>query len=93
MEIPPIKTNDINEAAKHADNRRENLINLERNLKQSGIVAQNEGPSSVHRHLQRSSHKSRQLSQQAAKVIDASQNLMERYEQKRTKLEHHYTIF
>ena len=75
--IPPIKTKDINTAAKNADVKRVGRVSLERDLRRLGIKTRKRGPESVHRHLQRSNHRSRKLSKQATKVIDTSVNLVE----------------
>ena len=77
MSIPPIKTNDINTAAKAAESKRQGRLTLERNLKVSGLVTKKKGPASVHRKLQRSSKRAKKISKHAMKIIDTSANLVE----------------
>ena len=77
VDIPPIKTTDINTAAQDAEVKRKGRIRLESNLRRLRIRPKVKGPESVHRHLQRSNKRSRKLSKQATKVIDTSVNLVE----------------
>ena len=76
VEIPPIKTNDINVAAEAAESKRQGRIALERDLKGAGIVSRKRGPASIHRKLQRSSKRSRKISRHATKIVDTSTNLV-----------------
>lgn len=75
--IPPIKTKDINTAARVAETKKQGRIGLERNLKKAGLVKKKKGPASIHRKLQRSSKRSKKLSKNAMRIVDTSTNLVE----------------
>jgi peroxidase len=80
VEIPPIRTNDINTAARAARRKKRDRINLQRSLRINGVVAKKRGsPASVHRHLQRSNKMSRKLGNHAMKIVDTSSNLVESF--------------
>ena len=77
--IPPIKTKDINTAARVAETKKQGRIGLERNLKKAGLITKKKGPASIHRKLQRSSKRSKKLSKNAMRIVDTSTNLVEGY--------------
>lgn len=81
--IPPIKTNDINSAARAAETKRKETIRMEKNLRASGIINKRSGrrgPSSRHRSLQRSNVRSRKISKHAMRVIDTSKSLVQSFQ-------------
>ena len=81
--IPPIKTKDINTAARVAETKKQGRIGLERNLKKAGLITKKKGPASIHRKLQRSSKRSKKLSKNAMRIVDTSANLVEGYVNKK----------
>lgn len=78
--IPPIKTQDIDTAARVAEVKAQQRRDLERRLKNAGVfVRKRTGPSVRHRHLQRSNNRARKLGRHAARVVDTSTNLVESF--------------
>ena len=90
--IPPIKTKDINTAARVAETKKQGRIGLERNLKKAGLITKKKGPASIHRKLQRSSKRSKKLSKNAMRIVDTSANLVEGYVNKKLNFYRSYFL-